>query len=322
MADARALAVTVARRFTVDDHDAAVVADHVLDAELRGHVGLSRLIQLVEFRENEEQSRRPVEVLHDRAGSALVDGGGHPGMVVAERATRLCIEKARVQGWAIVAANNHRHSGLLSFYVEQVALEGLVAIALAVGHPRVAPYGGRVARLGTNPLAFGFPTSSDPIIVDLATSAISGGELRRRARDQVPLPAGIALDSAGRPTLNAAEALDGALVSWGGHRGFGLAVAIQLLGVMCGMSAQPSGHEGWSFLIMAISPALFGTEGTYEERAEELANVIRATPTAESFDEVRMPFDRSRAERRRRVLEGVTLSSATYARLHAIANAA
>ena len=96
-------------------------------------------------------------------------------------------------------------------YVEQVALEGLVAIALAVGHPRVAPYGGRVARLGTNPLAFGFPTSSDPILVDLATSAISGGELRRRARDQVPLPVGIALDSAGRPTLNAAEALDGGL---------------------------------------------------------------------------------------------------------------
>jgi LDH2 family malate/lactate/ureidoglycolate dehydrogenase len=243
-------------------------------------------------------------------------------MVVAERATRLCIEKARAERSAIVAANNHRHSGLLSFYVERVALEGLVSIAVAVGYPRVAPYGGREARLGTNPVAFGFPTSRDPIIVDFATSAISGGELRRRARDQVPLPAGIALDSAGRPTLNGTEALEGALIPWGGHRGFGLAVAIQLLGVMCGMSAQPSGDEGWSFLIIAISPGLFDTAGTYEERAEELADVIRATPTADSFDQVRMPFDRSRAERRRRILEGVTLSSATYARLEAIAKVA
>jgi LDH2 family malate/lactate/ureidoglycolate dehydrogenase len=162
-------------------------------------------------------------------------------MVVAEQATRICVAKARTAGMATVVANNHQQSGLLSYYVEKVAQEGLVGLAVATGRLRVAPYGGRVARLGTNPLAFGFPTAEGPIIVDLATSSISGGELLRRVAAKERLSAGAALDATGPPTTNAVEAVDGVLLPWGGHRGSALAIAVQPLGVLCGMKPVPEG---------------------------------------------------------------------------------
>jgi LDH2 family malate/lactate/ureidoglycolate dehydrogenase len=310
--EALSLAVAAVRGAGIDEESAEIIAEHVLDAELRGHVGLSRIIPLAKQWRAFRGERRTLAIVQESGCSAVVDGGNQPGMVVAERATRICIAKARNAGMATVVANNHQYSGLLSYYVEKVAQEGLVGLAVATGFPRVAPHGGRVARLGTNPLAFGFPTAESPIVVDLATSSISGGELLRRAAANEPLPAGAALDDAGRPTSNAAEAVAGVLVPWGGHRGSALAIAVQILGILCGMKPLPEGDDGWAFLMVALDPALFGPSGRFEALVAEFAGSIRATPVAEGHDAVRMPFDRSRAERTVRRMRGVELPAATY----------
>jgi LDH2 family malate/lactate/ureidoglycolate dehydrogenase len=312
--------VAAARGIGIDDESARIIAQHVLDAELRGHVGLSRIIPLAKQWARFRGERRTVAIVQETGCSAVVDGGNQPGMVVAERATRICIAKARTAGMATVVANNHQYSGLLSYYVEKVAEEGLVGLAVATGFPRVAPYGGRVARLGTNPLAFGFPTAEGPIVVDLATSSISGGELLRRAAANERLPSGAALDAAGRPTTNAVEAVGGVLVPWGGHRGSALAIAVQLLGVLCGMKPLPEGDDGWAFLMVGLSPVLFGPAGRFEALAAEFAESIRATPVAEGHEGIRMPFDRSRAERAVRRTRGVTLPAATYRQLTEMAS--
>jgi LDH2 family malate/lactate/ureidoglycolate dehydrogenase len=317
--EALSLAVAAVRGVGIDGESAVIIAEHVLDAELRGHVGLSRIVPLAKQWAAFRGERRNLAVVQESGCSAVVDGGNQPGMVVAERATRICIAKARDAGMAIVAANNHQYSGLLSYYVEKVAREGLVGLAVATGFPRVAPHGGRIAKLGTNPLAFGFPTADGPIVVDLATSSISGGELLRRAAANEPLPSGAALDAAGRPTTNAVEAVGGVLVPWGGHRGSALAIAVQLLGVLCGMKPLPAGDDGWAFLMIGLSPVLFGPAGRFEALAAEFAESIRATPAAEGHDSVRMPFDRSRAARAVRRSDGVTLPAATYRQLAEIA---
>jgi LDH2 family malate/lactate/ureidoglycolate dehydrogenase len=310
--EAMSLAVAAVRGAGIDDESARIVAEHVLDAELRGHVGLSRIIPLARQWKAFRGERRAIAIMRESECSAVVDGGNQPGMVVAQRATRICIAKATNAGMATVVANNHQYSGLLSYYVEKVAREGLVGLAVATGFPRVAPYGGRVARLGTNPLAFGFPTAEGPIVVDLATSSISGGELLRRAAASEPLQNGMALDAAGRPTTNAVEAVSGVLMPWGGHRGSSLAIAVQLLGVLCGMKPLPEGDDGWAFMMVGVSPVLFGPQGRFEALAAEFAESIRATPVAEDHDSVRMPFDRSRAARAARRAHGVTLPAATY----------
>ena len=310
--EALSLAAAAARGAGIDAESAGIIAKHVLDAELRGHVGLSRIIPLAKHWSGFRGERRTVAIAQESGCSALVDGGNQPGMVVAERATWICIAKAKTAGVATVAANNHQYSGLLSYYVEKVALEGLVGLAVATGFPRVAPHGGRLARLGTNPLAFGFPTAEGPIIVDLATSSISGGELLRRAAAGERLPAGAALDAAGRPTSNAAEAVGGVLLPWGGHRGSALAIAVQILGMLCGMKPLPGGDDGWAFMMVALNPALFGPSGRFEAHVAEFAESIRATPVADGHGAVRMPFDRSRAERTVRRTRGVTLPITTY----------
>jgi len=305
--------------------DAAVVTSHLVDAELRGTVGLSRLLALVnDARLYGVEPTGEVTTVREGSWGALVDGANRSGIVVADHATRLAIAKAKAGGIAAVAANNHRFSGLLSYYVEAAAGAGLVAMAVAAGGvrrglPRVAPYAAAVGRFTTNPIAFGFPTIADPIVWDIATSASSGAELLERLATGAPLREGTAIDATGKPTIDAHKALDGALLTWGGHRGSGLAIAVHLLGMLAGLPPFPSDTDGASFLIIALDPSVLGDLEIFRQRATTVADRVRATPPAEGHAEVRMPYDRSLRERSRKRREGVELSRAIYDRLVAVA---
>jgi Malate/L-lactate dehydrogenase len=112
----------------------------------------------------------------------------------------------------------------------------LIGVSIASGSfGSVAPYGAREGFLDTNPIAVGFPTIAEPIVWDIATSAISGSEVHRRLVTGQELPDGVALDPRGEPTRDPAEALAGANLPWGGHRGTGLAIVIRLLGLLSGV---------------------------------------------------------------------------------------
>jgi len=323
--DAQELCLAICGHLKMSAEDAAVVTSHLVDAELRGTVGLSRLLALVnDARLYGLEPTGVITTIREGSWGALVDGGNRSGIVVAEHATQLAIAKARAGGIAAVAANNHRFSGLLSYYVEACARAGLVALAVAAGGvrkglPRVAPYAAAVGRFTTNPIAFGFPTVGDPIVWDIATSASSGAELLERLATGVPLRDGTAIDSAGKPTVDAHKALDGALLTWGGHRGSGLAISVHLLAMLAGLPPFPTDTDGASFLIIALDPSVLGDLETFKEQATAVADRIRATPPAEGHAEVRMPYDRSLRERSRKRRDGVELSSAIHERLMAVA---
>jgi delta1-piperideine-2-carboxylate reductase len=319
--DALVLMRAVALRLGASDEDAVIIARHLVDDELRGVPGMSRIFIVAdEVARDGVTDCSPISVVRDGPSFALIDGGQHLGYVVAEHATRLAIEKAKSAGIAVVAARNHRYSGTLAYYCELAAREGLVAMATASGFfGSVAPHRGRKGRLDTNPLAFGFPTSGTPVVWDIATSAISGSEVGKRKVTGQPLPEGVAIDADGRPTVDPEEALRGALLSWGGHRGSGLAVSIKLLSLLAGVPALPDPAGEAAFLVVVIDPGMLLDPRDYENRATVFAESVRSTPPVKAGDRVRMPFDRSIEERERRRRDGIPLAAAVRARLEAIA---
>ena len=138
-----------------DANEAAIVADHLIDCELRGldYGGLSRALSIFERMTKAGYSRGRIEITHETALSALIDGRNNIGYLVGRRAAAICIDKASAQGMAVVGARDTWHTGMLSYYAEMAARAGLVSMIASNASPNVAPFGGTEGRFGTNPIA-------------------------------------------------------------------------------------------------------------------------------------------------------------------------
>ena len=236
-----------------------------------------------------------MRALRETPVSALYDGGNNLGMVTMYHVTQVAISKAREHGFAVVGVNNSWESGRGAHYVEMVARADLIGIHPLSATPRVAPPGGAVAALGTNPLAVGFPTERDPFVIDIGTSAFMFTDLIFRIRRGEQLPEGVAIDAEGKPTRDPAAARKGALLSFGGHRGFALAMAMQGFGILAGAGSDFDGTHG--FLMIAVRPDLMMPLENYKRDMSEMLARIKATPRQAGVEEIRLPSERSFRER-------------------------
>jgi delta1-piperideine-2-carboxylate reductase len=316
--EARQLAVRVMAVLGHDAGDAALIADHLIDCELRGlaYGGLARAISIVERIGRLGDCRRPIRILHETPVSARLDGGDHIGYVVARRATTLAIEKAEIAGIAMVGASDTWYTGMLSYYAEMAAARGLVSMIASNASPWVAPHGATEGRLGTNPICFGFPSADEPIIFDIGTSAIIHAEVTLARRLDQDLPESVAFDRDGLPTCDPTAALAGAFAAWGGHKGSGLSIAVQLLGILAGSPPIPPELAGFGYLIVAMRPDLMGPAETFRDNVSTFGDAVRSARPIAGSSPVRMPFDRSRRERERRVTEDrIEIPEILYAQL-------
>lgn len=306
ISDATALAKSVLVRLGHDQKDATVAADHLIDAELRGlgYAGFGRLVSIAEQIRKRGYSQRPISILQESPVSARIDGGDHLGLIVAHRATEMAIAKAESSGIAVVGANNTWYTGMLSYYAEQLTQRDLVTMIASSATPRVAPYGGNERRMGANPICFGFPSNIEPIIWDIGTSAIGHAQVMLARRLGERLDNGVAFDTDGHPTTDPAQALGGAFAAWGGHRGSGLGIVVQLLGMLAGAPIMPDELHDFGFLIIGIRPNLLTSLDEFKAKVANYSRIIRATRPVEGGQPLRMPFDRSRAKRAERIASG------------------
>src|SRR5882724_6155351 len=255
LAEARALSERAMRGIGYDSEEARILADHVIDAAVCGYEysGLAKLINVAE-QSRFRAARGPMRALKETSVSVLFDGGNQSGMLGMYYATRAVIERAERHGFALVAVNNIWMSGRSAYYVEMAARAGLIGIHTVAAPPLVAPPGGAKAALGTNPIAFGFPMQGDPLVIDLGTSAFMGTDLQFRQRLGIPLPQDVAIDEHGRPTTDAEAARHGAILPFGGYKGFALALATHALGVLCSWDGE---QEKAGYLFIAFKPDLF-----------------------------------------------------------------
>lgn len=285
--------------------EAGIVSAHVVGCELRGVLsgGFSRALSIAE-RLKAGGPASAMCISNETPVSALIDGGDQAGYLVAHRATEMAIDKANTSGIAVIAANNTWYTGMFAHYMEMVTNAGLVALCTGSSSPRVAPFGANEGRFGTNPIAFGFPTHDDPIIIDLATSGSIIADLVLAARLGEGIREGVAYDATGEATTDPAAALRGALTVWGGHRGSALAIAVQLLGILAGGKALPADYRDCGFLVIALKPDLFMPGDEFRLKVSDYAKLVRTARPIDPDIPVRMPFDRSADHRRTCIARG------------------
>ena len=312
VAEARTLSEGILVRRGFERKDAELIADVLVEAHLWGRPssGLSHLRHVVE-----SGDRQAVTIVREDARSALIDGGNNPGFLVASRAMLLAIAKAKESGLATVAARNAYFGGINGYYVGMAARQDLIGMMSISSGQRVAPAGGIDPLFGTNPIAIAIPTLDEPVILDMATASINVGGLQRAARLGETLEPGIAIGPDGAPTTDPRRALEGAILPFGGHKGSGLAMMIQFLGILGGGAIVPQGITDFGYFMVVIDPSLFMPIEEYKARASELVKRVHAVRPVAGNDKVRVPGERSLGERARRLAEGIDIDDALYSEL-------
>lgn len=311
---------------------AEAAAEVHLDADMKG-LGVQGLdylpYTLTSLKRGLIDGKAEPEVVRQSAASALVDGKGGMGQPAAFLACDLAVELAESAGCATVAIGNSTDIYMIGYYAERIAKAGKIGIVMTSGPPLVHPHGGVDRMLSTNPIAFGIPRgSAEPLVFDMATSAIASSRVRQAAYDAIPLPEGSGIGPDGRPTTDAALVRQGALSPLGGHKGFGLALCVALL---CGpLTGSGIGTElaGWQatgetrtlgHLVIAIDPAAFGDPAEFAARAEWYIDSIKQSRKAPGVDEIRIPGERSAALRARQGSDGVAVLLKTLQNLEPFA---
>jgi LDH2 family malate/lactate/ureidoglycolate dehydrogenase len=261
--------------------------------------------------------RRPMSVLRETEISTLYDGGNNNGMLTLHHAAKAAIAKAAARGFALIGLTNSWMSGRSAHFVEMIARADLVAIHTASASRAVAPFGGTRPALGTNPIAFALPTARGPLVFDMGTAAFMMTELMLRERRRETLPQGVALDAAGQPTTDPASARQGALLPFGGYKGFGLALMVQALGVLAGSSLDIEGDNGYLFIV--FKPDLLTPLDQFKREMSELIDRIKATPRQAGVAEIRIPSERAFRHRERALVEGIEIDRAVHEALKRMA---
>ena len=308
---------------------ARLQTDLLLDAELRGvpSHGFLRLERIIARIGNGVADPRTRGSHSWRGDSFLsVDGQNGLGPVVAKHAADVAGERARRTGIAVAAISNNNHIGMLAWYADAIAQAGLVSIILTTSEALVHPFGGRVALLGTNPIAIGVPTATGPFVIDLATSLVSMGEIHDKAHRGVAIPEGWALDAEGNSTTDPNAAKKGAIAPFGGPKGYALGLAFELLvtaltGAALGrdvtgtLNAENPCNKGDVFIL--IDP--LSGQGT---ALSAYLETIRQTSPAAGFDQVLIPGERGLALKAQRMAEGIPLADEVWNTMQRLRDAA
>ncbi|PRX96153.1 Ldh family oxidoreductase [Allonocardiopsis opalescens] len=322
----RALAAEVLRAEGASPADAELVAAALVEANLIGHDshGVRRLPPYVAaVRRGEVDPRAVPEVLSRHGATVTIAGNRAFGQVAAAMAVRELADAAARHGVAVAVIRDCTHIGRLGEYVETLAREGHVAMALCNVDPTVAPFGGRDRRMGTNPMAWALPRAGGPpVVVDWATSAVAEGKLALALARGERVGPGLVVDPDGRPTTDPADFYrGGALLPFAGHKGYGLSIVIEVIGGLLtgtGISALPDYQGTSGTVLLALDVAPFVPPEEFREQVARYCELLRATPPAEGHREVLVPGDLEERARRERARDGIPLPAATWSELRAL----
>jgi LDH2 family malate/lactate/ureidoglycolate dehydrogenase len=325
------------RRFTTDalqsrgappDIATEVAASLVL-SNLVGHDshGVVRLVQYEDWLRSGQIRPATRPVLRRRSGvAAIVDGGWGFGQTAARLATTVAADAAHEHGLAAVAIAECNHVGRLGEYVGMLAETGLIGLAWCNSGPAVAPFGGVGRVLGTNPFAWSAPGGpAGPVVLDFSTAGVAEGKLRLAFAAGSMVAPGLIIDADGKPTTDPADFYaGGALLPFGGHKGSGMSIVIELLGgLLTGMGASfaPNYAGGNGTVILALDVAAFVDPGEFDADAADFRATLEAAGGGRPGD-VLMPGDVEAQTRRRREHDGIPVGAEVLRQIHEITDPA
>jgi len=272
----------------------------------------------------------PSIAVEQRAPSlAMVDGDNGLGPVVGMRALATAMAMAAATGIAYVGCRNSNHFGAMMPYALTACDAGYVMIAATNAGPTMPPWGGAEARIGNNPLCVAAPVPGGPhFILDMAMSVAARGKIRIAARNAKPIPEGWAVDKAGRATTDAATALKGFLVPFGGHKGSGLSMAVDILcGVISGAAFltgiaswvdQPTEPQRAGHFFLLIDPERLVGADSFAESMAAFRDSINSTRPADPNAPVLLPGQREQERRKAALASGVAVPADLLAEIEAL----
>ena len=311
--------------------EADIVAANLVAANLAGHDshGVGMLPRYIEvLQEGDLKANQHVSIELDTGPLLRVNGNEGYGQVVGMESMQLGIERARTHGVCIVGTTNSHHLGRIGHWAEQCLEAGLVSMHFVnvLPRPLVAPFAGRDARFSTNPFCVGIPLAGHPpFVLDMATSRVAHGKIRVAYNKGEALKPGNLLDAAGEPTTDPKHAFVeplGALLPFGEHKGYGLAVACELLaGAVAGGKTLHRGDDHRrqiinNMLSVLIDPRVYGTQDACAEQATAFVDWLKQSPPRDGQD-VLIAGDPERRMRATRLADGIPVDETTWEQIRA-----
>jgi len=314
--------------------EARTVAGNLVLANLSGHdshgVGMvPRYVDAV--LEGGLKPNTSAQVILDGGALLSLDGRRGYGQVVGEQAMALGIARARELGSCVMALANAHHLGRIGHWAEMAVAQGLVSMHFVnvQSRPVVAPWGGADGRYGTNPCCIGVPLKGrEPFLLDFATSRVAQGKMRVAYNEGREVEPGYLIDETGRPTTNPGvvvvpqgNGLLGALMAFGEHKGYGMAVACELLGGA--LTGTGTWHQAADnrrsvingMLTILIDPQKLGTRESFEKEALAFVDWLKQSPPAPGSDGVLIAGDPEREARVKRERDGIAIDDTTWAEI-------
>ena len=235
------------------------------------------------------------KIVKETPVSVLIDGNKTHAMIVMDKLANLAIKKAKESGVGIAGNfNTDESTGALGYYARKIADQGLIGFAFASApFQTTAPFGSNEAKFCTNPIAYGIPTQSEPIIFDMTTSVMAYYGLIEAKTAGKQLPVGIGYDADGNETTDPAKIMGGALKTLAGHKGSGLALLVQVLaGTLVGAASFDNDSENAGNLVMAINPNIFLDESEFKKNVSNMITKIKSARKLSSVNEIMIPGER------------------------------
>lgn len=315
------------RGFGSEEREVELVTDNLIQANLTGHDshGIGMLPRYSEaWVEGGLKANAHIQTLMDGGALLRLDGQRGFGQVIGHEAMALAIGRAKQFGSCIMALGNSHHLCRIGAWAEMAAAEGFVSIHFVnvISRPIVAPFGGRDARFGTNPFTVGIPIAGrDPILLDFATSVIAQGKARVAHNKGEKLAPGRIIDDKGNdsddPGYAVVEPL-GAILAFGEHKGYGMAVACELLGgalaagLACAGPATGERRVLNGMLSIIIDPKAIADVAIFEREARAFLDWVSASPPRAGFDKVRLAGAPEREWRAKRLAEGIPVDANSW----------
>ncbi len=310
----------------VPSKDATIFAEALVDAEMQGTSthGISRLNVYLQRIQKGLIAPDAELKIDRRMGSILaLDACNGLGQVQARKALDLLFPLARTNGIAAATMRNSQHFGALSYYCNLAAEQGFILLAMTNCEPAMSPEGGCQAFFGTNPIAASFPTGKGfTVKIDLSTSTIARGNIIAAQKENSPIPLGWALNRAGEPTTDAQEALLGTVLTMAGHKGYALALMVEMFsGILSGAAIGPEigsmykdldrrQNVGHFFCLLNI--AAFIDLQEFIKRVDRTIDDIKACRKRPGVEEIFIPGERSAKNMHVNRKQGISLSDGTW----------
>ena len=317
------------------DAEATTVAANLVMANLSGHdshgVGMVPRYVDAAMEQGGLQINTAAKINLDIGTMLNLDGQRGFGQVVGEEAMHLGLARAKQHGSCIMTLANAHHLGRIGHFAEMAVAQGLVSMHFVnvLSRPAVAPWGGADGRFGTNPCCIGVPLKGhEPFILDFATSRQAQGKMRVAHNKGERVAPGLLIDEHGKPTTNPgvvvvpqSNGLFGALMTFGEHKGFGMAVASELLGGAltgggtCNKMPPLKRAVFNGMLTILLDPARLGTQVAFEQDAQAFVDWVQAGPVAPGYESVQIAGDPERAARAKRAVNGIEIDAQTWAEI-------